>query len=135
MPVMKWLKEAKLYTTPIAEGPAEDRHDGTTPDLVHQVDDQPSIRRSCSTMSVAMALDGRVALFRCRQVLLALWTMFISRNTCTFAPRGDSKVKQSCRDAFKITDGLLVVSQAFRDVLVQHELGATRLHESAGSPR
>ena len=46
-----------------------------------------------------------------------------------FGPRGDSKVKPPCRDAFKIIDGLLVVSQAFCDVLVQHELGATRLHE------
>ena len=46
-----------------------------------------------------------------------------------FAPMGDSKVKPSCRDAFHISGGVLVVSQAFRDVLVQHELGATRLHE------
>jgi len=57
-----------------------------------------------------------------------------------FGPMGDSKVKPSCRDAFKITDGLLVVSQSFRDVLVQHDLGATRLHEvpvrrdEAGTP-
>ena len=46
-----------------------------------------------------------------------------------FGPMGDSEVKPSCRDAFKIIDGLLVMSQAFHDVLVQHELGATRLHE------
>jgi hypothetical protein len=41
----------------------------------------------------------------------------------------EDHVAGGLRDAFSIVDGLLVCSPAFRDVLVAHDLGATRLHE------
>lgn len=39
------------------------------------------------------------------------------------------RIKASCRDAFKIVGALLVCSKALRDVLVEHDLGSTQLHE------
>jgi hypothetical protein len=46
-----------------------------------------------------------------------------------FGVDGDETVKRTCRDAFRIADGVLVCSKAFRDVLMQHDLGSSRLHE------
>jgi hypothetical protein len=41
---------------------------------------------------------------------------------------GNSKFKPAYRDAFKIVGGLLVVSKKFRDVLVEFDLGSSRLY-------
>ena len=41
----------------------------------------------------------------------------------------EARIRPGCRDAFKITDGLIVISPKLRDVLVRFDLGGTQLFE------
>jgi hypothetical protein len=41
----------------------------------------------------------------------------------------DKDIRPSLRDAFRIVGKVLVCSKAFRDVLIEHDLGSTRLYE------
>ncbi|MEO1472307.1 MAG: hypothetical protein AAFV86_25050, partial [Pseudomonadota bacterium] len=50
--------------------------------------------------------------------------------TCLCQTRfDDAAIRPSSADAFKVTDGFIIVSEKMRDVLAEFELGGTRFYE------